>query len=135
MTLLDRTTAETVLLWLHWPVLLCFRLLGYLQCCTAAPLSPPKWGVTFVDVLHEMGIETGRLSQETWIKAAGQSGFLFVPTEQWCPPLASIRPVRIEMGLRTVYNSVEKLLRPTDAHFMAVGVFHGTVFEKKWPEC
>ncbi|SFI83851.1 hypothetical protein [Brevibacillus centrosporus] len=36
----------------------------------------------------------------------------------------------MEIGIRTMFNTVEKLLRFTDALYMAVGVYHGTVFEK-----
>ncbi|MFJ9498463.1 hypothetical protein [Brevibacillus centrosporus] len=36
----------------------------------------------------------------------------------------------MEIGIRTMFNTVEKLLRFTDARYMAVGVYHGTVFEK-----
>lgn len=53
-----------------------------------------------------------------------------IDAEQWCPPLARFRNLREELGMRTLFNTVEKLLRFTDAPFLTVGIFHGTVFGK-----
>lgn len=95
----------------------------------SAPL-PPKWGVTLPDVLRELGMAVNEMTPETLIGAAGESGFLFAPSDTWCPPLAGLRGIRQELGLRTVFNTAEKLLRYSDSSYMAAGVFHGTVFEK-----
>ncbi|MFC0212684.1 anthranilate phosphoribosyltransferase [Paenibacillus chartarius] len=95
----------------------------------SAPL-PPKWGVTLPDVLRELGVNAGALTAAAATAAAGSSGFLFVPSEAWCPPLAKLRGIREELGLRTSFNTAEKLLRFSESTCMAVGVFHGTVFEK-----
>ncbi|KIL38764.1 anthranilate phosphoribosyltransferase [Gordoniibacillus kamchatkensis] len=91
---------------------------------------PPKWGVTLPDVLRELGAAVEAAAADTLAAAADVSGFLYVPSEAWCPPLAELRGIREELGLRTVFNTAEKLLRYSDAPYMAAGVFHGTVFEK-----
>lgn len=88
---------------------------------------PPKWGITLTDVLSESGIAS---DIDTYHRAADKTGVLFTPPEDACPALAAMRPLREELGLRTVFNSAEKLLRFSDAPYMAFGVFHGTVFEK-----
>jgi anthranilate phosphoribosyltransferase len=95
-----------------------------------SPALPPKWGITLPDVLKALGHAPECMNRRALIAAADETGFLFIPTEEWCQPLKQIRPIRQELGLRTVYNSAEKLLRLSDAAYMAVGVFHGTVFEK-----
>ncbi|WP_025848377.1 anthranilate phosphoribosyltransferase [Paenibacillus ehimensis] len=95
-----------------------------------SPSLPPKWGVTLTDVLHALNIPVTGIPREAWTAAAEASGFLFVPTEEWCPPLKELRQLRLELGLRTVFNSAEKLLRFSDPAYMTMGVFHGTVFEK-----
>ncbi|WNR45782.1 anthranilate phosphoribosyltransferase [Paenibacillus roseipurpureus] len=95
-----------------------------------SPSMPPKWGITISDVLAAMGVQALEASREALISAAARTGFLFTPTEKWCPPLGELRQIRKELGLRTVFNTAEKLLRFTEASYMAVGVFHGTVFEK-----
>ncbi|NOU64720.1 anthranilate phosphoribosyltransferase [Paenibacillus sp. LMG 31461] len=95
-----------------------------------SPSMPPKWGITLSDVLTAMGVNALEASREALVSAAARTGFLFAPTESWCEPLGELREIRKELGLRTVFNTAEKLLRFTEAPYMAVGVFHGTVFEK-----
>ncbi|MCY9663828.1 anthranilate phosphoribosyltransferase [Paenibacillus alginolyticus] len=95
-----------------------------------SPSMPPKWGITLSDVLAALDVPALDASREALISAAARTGFLFAPTESWCAPLGELRELRKELGLRTVFNTAEKLLRFTEAPFMAVGVFHGTVFEK-----
>lgn len=91
---------------------------------------PPKWGITLIDLMELMEIPLDPASRPMQLHAAQQSGFLFVPTEAWHPDLQAIRSIRLELGVRTVLNTVEKLLRFSDAPYMAIGVYHGTVFEK-----
>ncbi|MCI3921570.1 anthranilate phosphoribosyltransferase [Paenibacillus sp. TRM 82003] len=92
---------------------------------------PPKWGVTLPDVVSRWGIDVETpAGLERLRQAANASGFLFVPAELGCPPLSRIRDIRVQLGLRTVFNSAEKLVRYSDAPYLAFGVFHGTVFEK-----
>ncbi|MCD1258107.1 anthranilate phosphoribosyltransferase [Paenibacillus athensensis] len=95
-----------------------------------SPSLPPKWGVTLTDVLQALHIPVLDASREALTAAADRTGFLFAPTERWCPPLGELRAIRQELALRTVFNTAEKLLRFTNARHMAMGVFHGTVFEK-----
>lgn len=93
---------------------------------------PPKWGMTLSDILSANGIaaEPWQAASERFLQAAAQSGVMYVQTEGSCAALRDIRPLRLEIGIRTMFNTVEKLLRFTDAPYMAVGVYHGTVFEK-----
>jgi anthranilate phosphoribosyltransferase len=95
-----------------------------------SPSLPPKWGVTLHEVLDALDLHPENASERVLLAAAEQTGFLYVPTERWCKPLARLRSLRQELGLRTVFNTAEKLIRFTAAPYMAVGVFHGTVFEK-----
>jgi len=92
-----------------------------------SPTLPPKSGVTLYDLMREFGV---RMDRDVLIAGASASGLLFIPTEDWCLPLARLRPIREELGLRTVFNTAEKLLRLSDAPYMALGIYHGTVFEK-----
>jgi anthranilate phosphoribosyltransferase len=89
---------------------------------------PPKLGITLQEVMQHWGVQLNR--QDTLIEAAAATGLLFVPSELWCPPLAAIRPLREELGLRTIFNTAEKLIRFSDSPYLAIGVYHGTVFEK-----
>lgn len=91
---------------------------------------PPKKGVSLLDVLREMNIPWDRVKPDLWIEAARKTGVLFIHTEQWCPPLAQVRPYREEVGLRTLFNNAEKLLRLSESSCLAVGVFHRTALKK-----
>ncbi|MCV9948211.1 anthranilate phosphoribosyltransferase [Paenibacillus sp. BT-177] len=95
----------------------------------SAPL-PPKWGVTLPLLLQEMGVATADITHETAIHAAKQTGVLFVVSEQWCTPLRDLRPIREELGLRTVLNTAEKLVDYGSSPYIVFGVFHNTVFDK-----
>lgn len=92
---------------------------------------PPKWGVTLPEVIARWGVDTETpKGLDRLLQAADASSFLFVPAELACPPLARMRDIRTQLGLRTVFNSAEKLLRYSDAPYIAFGVFHGTVFDR-----
>jgi anthranilate phosphoribosyltransferase len=95
----------------------------------SSPSLPPKWGITLSDVLAAKGLPQNT-EKEQLISAAEETGVLFVPTEQWCPALQELRPLRLELGVRTLFNTAEKLMRFTNSPYMAIGVYHGTVFEK-----
>jgi anthranilate phosphoribosyltransferase len=96
----------------------------------SSPSLPPKWGITLTDVLQVLGIPLDSSARPVMISAAERSGVLFVPTETWCPALQKMRPLRMELGVRTLFNTVEKLMRFANSPYMAIGIFHGTVFEK-----
>ncbi|MFC4075908.1 anthranilate phosphoribosyltransferase [Salinithrix halophila] len=96
----------------------------------SCPSLPPKRGATPSETLEAAGISARHLPRETSIAAARESGVLFVPAERWCPPLARLRPIREQLGLRTVINTAEKLIRFSDAATIAVGVFHKSAFDK-----
>lgn len=96
-----------------------------------SPTMPPKWGITLYDVVGQLlGTSMDEVPSPNLTSAAEHSGFLFVPTERWSRELGRLRALRQELGVRTLWNTAEKLLRFTDAPNMAIGVFHGTVFEK-----
>lgn len=94
-----------------------------------APL-PPKWGVTLMDLLRQKSIDPASVSPELAMKAAELTGVLLVDAEQWCPPLRSLRPLREELGMRTILNTAEKLLDYSHSPYIVYGVFHGTVFDR-----
>lgn len=91
---------------------------------------PPKWGVTLQDVLHAAGIGADALTRERAIRTAEETGILYVQAEAWCPPLARLRPIREELGMRTVLNTAEKLIDYAHSPYLAFGVYHNTVFDR-----
>lgn len=95
----------------------------------SAPL-PPKWGITLPLLLQEMGVTSENMTRETSIHAAKLTGVLFAASEQWCSPLRELRTIREELGLRTVLNTIEKLVDYGASPYIVFGVFHNTVFDK-----
>ena len=98
--------------------------------CTAARACRPNGASPCPMCLQRWVLHALEASREALISAAARTGFLFTPTESWCAAARRAARTRKELGLRTVFNTAEKLLRFTEAPYMAVGVFHGTVFEK-----
>lgn len=91
---------------------------------------PPKWGITLQDLVAAAGVDTSRLTRETSLQAADKSGVLYVSSEAWCPPLARLRSIREELGMRTVLNTAEKLIDYAGSPYLAFGVYHNTVFDR-----
>lgn len=91
---------------------------------------PPKWGVTLPDLLGELGVDTDIMEWAPSARPADFAGVRFVPAEVWCPPLAKLRPIREELGLRTVLNTIEKLMDYSDSPYLVYGVYHNTVFDR-----
>ncbi|GGA37708.1 anthranilate phosphoribosyltransferase [Paenibacillus physcomitrellae] len=94
-----------------------------------APL-PPKWGVTLQDILAAAGIHADRLSPEAFITAARLSGVLYANADKWSPMLASLRPIREELDMRTIFNTAEKLVDYGTSPYLTFGIYHNTVFDR-----
>lgn len=95
----------------------------------SAPM-PPKWGITLQDLLSEAGISPDKMSREGAIAAAKATGVLYAPAERWCPPLGKLRQLRLELDMRTIINTAEKLADYSYSPYLMFGVFHNTVFER-----
>ncbi|MEK3685305.1 anthranilate phosphoribosyltransferase [Paenibacillus sp. FSL R10-2736] len=91
---------------------------------------PPKWGITLQDIIHASGIDIAGLSRSAAIEAAEASGVLFAKAEQWCPPLGALRGLREDIGLRTIFNTAEKLIDYSCSPYIVFGIFHNTVFDR-----
>lgn len=91
---------------------------------------PPKWGVTLHDIIHESGITSAALGRINTIAAACESGVLFADAEEWCPPLGGLRSIREEIGMRTIFNTVEKLIDYACSPYIVFGIYHSTVFDR-----
>ncbi|MEF3303973.1 anthranilate phosphoribosyltransferase [Paenibacillus sp. GYB003] len=91
---------------------------------------PPKWGVTLHDLLRRIGIDGDAVPREKALRVAEETGVLYVPAERWCPPLGRLRPIREELGMRTVLNTAEKLVGYTHSPYLVYGVYHNTVFDR-----
>jgi len=91
---------------------------------------PPKWGITLHDLLEQIGIRPRETEHGALVEAARRTGVLYVPAEEWCPPLKELRPIREQLGMRTVLNTAEKLIDYGLSPYLAFGVYHNTVFDR-----
>ncbi|MBT2292583.1 anthranilate phosphoribosyltransferase [Paenibacillus albidus] len=91
---------------------------------------PPKWGITLQDIMFEAGIDIARHSREEAMLAAAESDVLYADAQKWCPPLGGIRDIREEMGMRTIFNTAEKLIDYGCSPYIVFGIYHNTVFDR-----
>lgn len=91
---------------------------------------PPKWGITLQDIIQAGGVDIAGLSRSDAVHATEASGVLFVKSEQWCPPLGELRGLREDIGMRTIFNTAEKLIDYSCSPFIVFGIFHNTVFDR-----
>ncbi|MBY9077021.1 anthranilate phosphoribosyltransferase [Paenibacillus sp. HN-1] len=91
---------------------------------------PPKWGITLRDLIEESGIPSSSFAREHAIHTAARSGVLYADSEVWCPPLAGLRSIREELGMRTIFNTVEKLADYACSPYLVFGIYHNTVFDR-----
>lgn len=93
---------------------------------------PPKYGTPLKDVLEEMGIRVDQ-SSEAVAGSLEKVGIGFAWTEKFSPILTQLRPIREQIGVRTLLNTVEKLLNLSDASTLMMGAFHKTAINKMEP--
>lgn len=91
---------------------------------------PPKWGVTYPVLFRALGINTEAADDDNCHLAAEASGVRFIQAERYSGKLSGLRQLREEMGLRTIFNTAEKLIDYSHSPYLVFGIFHNTVFEK-----
>jgi anthranilate phosphoribosyltransferase len=93
---------------------------------------PPKYGTAMKDILEHLGIEVNQ-SVGSLEKMISETGIGFASTEAFCPSLGRLRKIRKELGVRTLLNTVEKLLNLSRANSLMMGAFHRTAINKIAP--
>lgn len=94
----------------------------------ARPL-PPRAGLGTQDVLDALG-----LPPTAGVEDAGDDlqrfGIAYADDEALCPPLARLRPVREQLGLRTVLHLAGRLCNPAGAQQVLLGLPHPSALER-----
>lgn len=93
---------------------------------------PPKFGTANKEILLQLGLNVSQSKQELE-KTIGEAKIAFANTEEYCPSLGEIRGIRKELGVRTLFNTVEKLLNLANAESLIMGAFHRTAINKIAP--
>ncbi|KOO47614.1 anthranilate phosphoribosyltransferase [Priestia koreensis] len=93
---------------------------------------PPKYGTTIKALLHTLGVSVTRTPEEEGA-VLEELKIGFVDTERYSEALHRARMMRTEIGVRTVLNTVEKLLNVSGSRSIMLGAFHRTAINKMLP--
>jgi anthranilate phosphoribosyltransferase len=86
---------------------------------------PAKFGVGLIPLWKRLGLPISK--PETALSDLNANRIICLSQEDITPELAIIAPIRRELGLRSIFNTVEKALNPMNVSHMAVGYFHETI--------
>jgi anthranilate phosphoribosyltransferase len=93
---------------------------------------PPKYGIAMKEILSLLGIEISQNAPRL-AKTITEAGIAFASTEEFCTSLGKLRKIRKELGVRTLLNTVEKLLNLANADSIMMGAYHRTAINKIAP--
>ncbi|MEC1521096.1 anthranilate phosphoribosyltransferase [Neobacillus niacini] len=93
---------------------------------------PPKYGTTIMEILSELGLNVTQTPLGL-AKTIEEAGIAFANTEEYCASLGNLRRIRKELGVRTLFNTVEKLLNLANAESLMMGAYHRTAINKIAP--
>jgi anthranilate phosphoribosyltransferase len=93
---------------------------------------PPKYGVAMKEILARIGVDIS-LNAASLLKTITEAGIAFASTEEFSNSLGKLRKIRKELGVRTLLNTVEKLLNLANAESIMMGAYHRTAINKIAP--
>ena len=96
---------------------------GVPQVMSGAPDMPPKHGVGIHEMLGALGMATDLKPNEVE-RAIEETGFGYLNQEVFSPDLYALKQRREEMTLRSVFNTVEKMLNLASASHHIIGLTH-----------
>jgi anthranilate phosphoribosyltransferase len=91
--------------------------------------TPPKFGVGVGDVLAALNIPVN-LSLPQAVEMLQKTQLAFVTTDQFVPKIEKYMHIRHDYGMRSFFNTVEKLLNPFGASSALVGIYHYPVMRR-----
>ena len=94
----------------------------------SAPSLPPKFGITFEDILNKHYEVPATGNHQRRIELIKEFRFGYINMQEAHPPLERLRGLRAEIVKRTMLSTMEKMLMPlqvrTGGNFLATGYFH-----------
>jgi anthranilate phosphoribosyltransferase len=93
---------------------------------------PPKYGIAMKEILARIGVDISQ-NAASLSKTITEAGIAFASTEDFCNSLGKLRKIRKELGVRTLLNTVEKLLNLANAESILMGAYHRTAINKMAP--
>ncbi len=110
------------------PVSLLLASVGVPHVLHGSDSLPPKRGTSMKDLLASLGVRVD-LTAAQFARIMASLHIGFIATDRACPALEQLRPVREQLGMRTLINTVEKVLNPAASRYLIVGVHHRTAME------
>jgi anthranilate phosphoribosyltransferase len=95
----------------------------------SSPTLPPKLGCSLEDILQAAGYSPPATVQEA-ARDLQTRNIAYFSAELFCAPLARLRRLREDIGVRTLINTAEKLINAGAARRMLVGVNHQSAVDR-----
>jgi anthranilate phosphoribosyltransferase len=93
--------------------------------------TPPKFGLGIGDIFSALNLAVNLPPDAASALLLDDSiGLTYVDVSQFAPALEYFNSVRLDYGMRSFFNTIEKLINPFDAANGITGVFHGPVLER-----
>jgi anthranilate phosphoribosyltransferase len=94
-------------------------------------VTPPKFGIDSGDILNCLGIHIDRPLEEAAAHLEdSRLGLAYVAVGQVAPRLEDFNQLRLDYGMRSFFNTIEKLMNPFESPAAVLGVFHGPVLRR-----
>lgn len=93
--------------------------------------TPPKFGLGVGDIFAALDVPVNLPPESAGALLLDDSiGVTYVDVSQFAPALEYFNSLRLDYGMRSFFNTIEKLINPFDAPNGITGVFHGPVLER-----
>lgn len=110
------------------PVSLLLASVGFPQVLHGSDALPPKLGTSLKELIESLGVYV-RLEARAWELCFERNRIGFIWSDRLCPPLAHIRHIREQVGLRTLVNTVERAINPLHSMNLLIGVHQRTAMQ------
>jgi anthranilate phosphoribosyltransferase len=80
------------------------------------------------DVLASLGVDTGKGPEEGSLFLK-QCGLVYLDVARFNPPLHRFQLLRNELGVRTIFNAVSRMIDPARSRVHLIGISHPPYFE------
>ncbi|PZC42343.1 MAG: anthranilate phosphoribosyltransferase [Chloroflexi bacterium] len=90
---------------------------------------PPKYGLDLGSILEALGVPT-RGDPSAAAALIERIGIAYLDARDFAPAIATLREFRDEVGLRTVFSTIEKVYDPARAPHHIVGMTHAPYLER-----
>ncbi|MDR6555651.1 anthranilate phosphoribosyltransferase [Paenibacillus qinlingensis] len=114
------------------PVSLLLASVGFTQVIQGGDALPPRQGTALKEIVESFGVAV-QLSVKAWQSMLFHLHIGFLPTEQLCLPIGRLKQVREQLGIRTVIDTVERVLNPVLSTNLIIGVQQRKAMESLIP--